>query len=221
MEQAMERLASQLRGESGPEAQAAAEDALKGFNSDSLSNLRQEIEEHEREFDAMPSAEQATVAELQSIIGRCDRTAKEQEIDCARVKEILRSSSISPNVRLQYGETLLSLAIQYDCGDEPQMMSVLLQAGADANARNMMDDAHPLENEYLVGLVALYQQPFDREYDIEDRDPFYDAKVALLLQSGAEGVARPDGTVVPTKSAWDELDEKLRQQQEKNARERE
>ena len=71
----MERLASQLRGESGPEAQAAAEDALKGFNSDSLSNLRQEIEEQEREFDAMPSAEQATVAELQSII---DATAQQR-----------------------------------------------------------------------------------------------------------------------------------------------
>ena len=63
------------------------------------------------------------------------------------------------------------------------MMSVLLQAGADANARNMMDDAHPLENEYLVGLVALYQQPFDREYDIEDRDPFYYASTPKSLCS--------------------------------------
>lgn len=137
----------------------------------------------------------------------CDRSAEERVVDCTRVKEILASSSVSPSIRLNYGETLLSHALEYDCGHEPQMMSVVLDAGADANALNMMDDAHPLENEYLVGEVALHEPPFDREYDIESRDRCYDAKVALLLQSGAEGVARPDGTFVPTKSAWDLLEE--------------
>lgn len=53
MEQALEGLASQLRGESGREAQAAAEEAIKGMSANPFSGLQQEIEEQASEYDAM------------------------------------------------------------------------------------------------------------------------------------------------------------------------
>ena len=190
-----------LRGEDGPAAQAAAEEALKSINKDPFASLQQEMEQHESAIDAMQPAEQAKVEELQSITDGHDLTAEQREADCARVKAIL-SSGISPDVRVAGGETLLSRAIMYDFGHAPQMMVVVLKAGANANARDMMDDAHPLENEYLVGLVELYVEPKDRTYDLDERDKFYNEKVARLLFHGAKGVTGPDGKTVIPPSAW-------------------
>ena len=197
----LDRAAAMLRGEDGPAAQAAAEEALKNINKDRFASPRQDMEQHESSIDAMQPAAQAKVAELESITGGHGLTPEQREADCARVKAIL-SGGISPDVRVAYGETLLSRAMMYDSGHAPQMMRVVLEAGANANARNMMDDAHPLENEYLVGLVELYVEPEDRTYDLDERDKFYNEKVARLLFHGAKGVTGPDGKTVIPPSAW-------------------
>jgi hypothetical protein len=204
----LDQIAGILRGEAGPAAQAVASDALKDINTIPFANLQREVEQHEDAIDAMEPAEQAKVAELKSLTGGDDRTADQRNADCARVKAIL-SGGISADVRLAYGETLLSCAMAYDCNEAPQMMKVVLEAGANANARNMMDDMHPLENEYLVGLVELYVEPKRRKYDLSERDKFYNEKVALLLLHGAKGKTGPDGETVIPPSAWGHEDDEF------------
>ena len=51
-----------------------------------------------------------------------------------------------------HGEPLLHLALEYDYGHAPQMLAIVLAAGADPNERSLIDDAlvHPLESPWLT-----------------------------------------------------------------------
>ena len=81
---------------------------------------------------------------------------------------------VSADARHDYGETLLSLALQYDFGAAPQMIKVVLDAGANANAENDSDSCRPLDSEWLDDDLEL--------------DPHVEAKRALLVAAGAKSV---------------------------------
>jgi len=88
-----------------------------------------------------------------------EKTAEQRCADCARVAAILRSAGracepsrvlgVHANLTWLYGETLLWMAIEYDHRHQPEMMDVLLQAGADPNLPNAVDGLRPLQNPWL------------------------------------------------------------------------
>ena len=80
-----------------------------------------------------------------------EKSDEQRSIDCARVAAILGSSveGVHANLKWEYGETLLWMAIEYDHAHPPQMIEVLLSAGADPNAANAIDGQVPLQNPWL------------------------------------------------------------------------
>mmetsp|Transcript_43323 Transcript_43323/g.113865 ORF Transcript_43323/g.113865 Transcript_43323/m.113865 type:complete len:314 (-) Transcript_43323:687-1628(-) len=80
-----------------------------------------------------------------------EKDAEQRSVDCARAAAILSSGvpGIHANLTWSYGETLLWMAIEYDHRHPPQMVDVLLSAGADPNAANAIDGMVPLQNPWL------------------------------------------------------------------------
>ena len=95
--------------------------------------------------------------------------------DCERVHAILSMgvAGVDAALRNAYGEPLLHLALEYDYAHAPQMLAVVLAAGADPNERSPVDDVFPLESPWLT------DEPSDAP------GPFAALKCASLVRHGA------------------------------------
>ena len=80
-----------------------------------------------------------------------EKPTEQRSVDCTRVAAILSSGveGVHANLTWTYGETLLWMAIEYDHQHPPQMIDVLLAAGADPNTANAVDGLVPLANPWL------------------------------------------------------------------------
>ena len=121
---------------------------------------------------SLPAKSQSLLEELHAIMSGA---GDDPDSDCMRVKDILESeeSGVTCDARMAYGETLLNCALGYDCGKPPQMLSVVLAAGANPNGENDVDSCRPLDSEYL------------------EEDEFGEAKRELLVQAGGESANGP------------------------------
>jgi len=126
-------------------------------------------EQRLQNISALDDTAQMLVRELFSIITGEDDLAEPDDVtiiehnpgyekpteqrcaDCTRVAAILSSGveGVHANLTWTYGETLLWMAIEYDHQHPPQMIDVLLAAGADPNAANAIDGQLPLANPWL------------------------------------------------------------------------
>lgn len=119
---------------------------------------------------SLPGHSQALIAELFRIVCGEDETcaaddtvlwrepgyeksAEQRAADCARVREILRSGAegVHADLRWTYGESLLWCTLEYDHRHPPQMIAVVLDAGADPAMPNAMDGERPLDSRWLDG----------------------------------------------------------------------
>ena len=127
-------------------------------------------EQRRQTIERMSSTAQALVQELFTIItGEDDfadipddvtllennpgyeKPSEQRRLDCARVATILSSGvpGVHANLTWSYGETLLWMAVEYDHRHPPEMIDVLLAAGADPNGPNAIDGLRPLQNPWL------------------------------------------------------------------------
>lgn len=121
-----------------------------------------------------------------------EKSAEQRLIDCARVGAILASGveGVTANLTWTYGETLLWMAIEYDHRHPPEMIEVLLQAGADANLPNAVDSLRPLQNPWL-----------SETEDMALEDAFVAQKRRRLRRAGA----KPALCVEPSAGQEDEV----------------
>ena len=104
--------------------------------------------------------------------------------DCERVRSILTMGVVGVDAAMRnaHGEPLLHLALEYDYGHAPQMLAVVLAAGADPNELSVVDDAlvHPLESPWLT----------------DDDTAVAALKRACLIRHGARGTARQPAELI-------------------------
>ena len=103
-----------------------------------------------------------------------ERDAQQRRADCHRVKTILQQPNVSPDLRCRHGMSLLYHSLVYDHRHGPEMLKVVLDAGAGVN-----EPTH----------LGLSELPLDCELWLELEGPFAHwnrAKQALLIANGAE-----------------------------------
>jgi len=81
-----------------------------------------------------------------------DKSDEQRREDCERACAILaqRNAGVHANLTWTYGESLLWMAIEYDHQHPPQMLDVLLKAGADPSTPNEIDGLLPCEHPLLA-----------------------------------------------------------------------
>ncbi|KAL1507660.1 hypothetical protein AB1Y20_007277 [Prymnesium parvum] len=138
-----------------PRAASAWDDAALAARQRRLGSLPAASQQLLSELFRVLCGEEEVCGEDETVLERdpgFEKAPPLRQADCARVRHILScgASGVDASWRSIYGETLVHLALEYDHRHPPEMLLVVLEAGADPTARNELDGELAVESSWLA-----------------------------------------------------------------------